>query len=386
MRHRQDTKLLSYMKFAALTLYVLLILPVVKSACHGQIPCIHTSWKDRLDYGCTHEVWRGEWINHDAKIDVSHMYNFSARYRSNSDAPCDITDISWLSPEIEKFRGKQMTDNTESHMLARLEHLYGKTLLMIGSSVDHRLTRNCEHYFGQNRVSKFFNFKRLNEKKYYPHFIDYCHIEELNFTIIYQVGAGLSMPIDRNDSMKVSNEFFLWNKASEFLGMSSPNYLLLGGEEWDFKIWKDEKISTPTDNYIASIINMRIDIAKKQWPFLEGIMIRNMYRADKYVTSTVDVTRYNQILRSIVIGRSNTLRRNKDCGGLFIADIAALMRNNGTKESGWTDGLHPAPIVSLNFLSLLMNILSDISAECINMEPCKAGTYLIGGFECRECR
>ena len=61
------------------------------------------------------------------------------------------------------------------------------------------------------------------------------------------------------------------------------------------------------------------------------------------------------------------------------------MRNNGTKESGWTDGLHPAPIVSLNFLSLLMNILSDISAECINMEPCKAGTYLIGGFECREC-
>ena len=36
------------------------------------------------------------------------------------------------------------------------------------------------------------------------------------------------------------------------------------------------------------------------------------------------------------------------------------MRHNGTRASGWTDGLHPAPWVTLQYVGLCANALADL--------------------------
>jgi hypothetical protein len=73
-----------------------------------------------------------------------------------------------------------------------------------------------------------------------------------------------------------------------------------------------------------------------------------------------------------------------DCGGVFVADMANLMINDGLR--GWTDGLHPTAFVTMNYVSLLMNALSDFGMRCnYYAEQCPSGHFLASGFTCTAC-
>ena len=75
---------------------------------------------------------------------------------------------------------------------------------------------------------------------------------------------------------------------------------------------------------------------------VKGIFLRNHYQADKYTFSNQQIVRYNAVLSGFVASKKHDVGKHLPCGQLFYADMASLMRHNGTKKSGWTDGLHPA--------------------------------------------
>ena len=75
-----------------------------------------------------------------------------------------------------------------------------------------------------------------------------------------------------------------------------------------------------------------------------------MYRSDYWVHNPAYVEHYNHILRSF--HKASTSRSDNPCKSVYIADMALLMRHNGTKKSGWTDGMHPGPWVRTVTLTL----------------------------------
>ena len=74
-------------------------------------------------------------------------------------------------------------------------------------------------------------------------------------------------------------------------------------------------------------------------PALSGIFLRTMYRSDYYMHNPAYIEHY--ILRAF--HKASKRRSNNPCKSVYIAGMALLMRHNGTKKSGWTDGLHPGP-------------------------------------------
>ena len=139
-----------------------------------------------------------------------------------------------------------------------------------------------------------------------------------------------------------------------------PDFLTMAGVEWDFKHWQDAK-AAPDFAAIRPAINMQVHIAREQWPTLSGLFLRTMYRSDRYVRIPAYVEQYNHILRSF---HKASAVSSRPCESIYIADMALLMRHNGTHKSGWTDGLHPGPWVTLQYVGLCANALADLGELC----------------------
>ena len=139
-----------------------------------------------------------------------------------------------------------------------------------------------------------------------------------------------------------------------------PDFLTMAGVEWDFKHWQDAN-AQPDFAAIHPAIKMQIHTAQKQWPTLSGLFLRTQYRSDKYASNPAHVEHYNHILRSF--HKASTMS-SSPCKSIFVADMALLMRHNGTRASGWTDGLHPAPWISLQYVGLCANLLADLGELC----------------------
>ena len=90
------------------------------------------------------------------------------------------------------------------------------------------------------------------------------------------------------------------------------------------------------------------------------IPANTIYRSDSYTFNFAHVQQYNNILLSF-----QPRDMSKPCKSILIADMEKLMkRHNGTRASGWTDGLHPAPWVTLQYVGLCANALADLGELC----------------------
>lgn len=328
--------------------------PVPDQPCFGQTPCLHTTASQRVSSGCMSKMWDGAWLNEDVatakKSLIGKMFKMtplglSNRFISTSDVECDITDLLLLSPSAAVT--KRLTDANERHLLARLQGLRGKVWLTIGTSVDHRSTRFCEFLFG--KTHSFSDDDGL--------FFDFCVFERLNFTMMYTFQDGFSTTVSSRNATQQRLRFSKIHMTLNAHGWQ-PNFLTMAGVEWDFKHWVDAK-AEPDFAAIRPTIQMHVHAARKEWPALSGLLLRTQYSSDGYTSNRGQVERYNRILHSF-----RSLDQSKPCESIYIADMAKLMRHNGSLSSGWTDGLHPSPWVTLQFVGLCVNALADLAELC----------------------
>ena len=334
--------------------------PVSDQPCFGQKPCLHTTAESRVSSGCMNNMWNGVWQDEGVakkkkmKIMGKTMsmtpLGLSNRFISQGDITCDLADILLLSPGEEV--NKRLTDANERHLLARLQGLRNKLWLSIGTSVDHRSTRLCEYIFG-----KMLYF-RENDL-----YFDFCIFERLNFTMMYTFQDGFSTTMSSRNATQQILRFSNIQKTLRARGWK-PDFLTMAGVEWDFKHWIDAK-AEPDFKAIYPTIKMHIHAARKTWPILSGLFLRTQYVSDgKYTSNVANIQRYNNILRSF----QNSDRRANSCKSIFILDMEKLMRHNGTQRSGWTDGLHPAPWITLQYVGLCTNALADLGELCLDVK------------------
>tara|TARA_B110001469_G_C9567203_1_gene281261 strand:- start:120 stop:1016 length:897 start_codon:yes stop_codon:yes gene_type:complete len=272
----------------------------------------------------------------------------SNRFKPAVATECDITDLSLLSPsgEVEK----SLTDAKERHLLVRLRGLQNKLWLTLGTSVDHRSTRLCPLIFGIRKDIVFDG-----------HVFDFCIFERFNFTMMYAFQDGFSTTVSSRNASQQRVRFSQIQSCLNANGFPrGPDFLTMAGVEWDFKHWQDAN-AQPDFAAIHPAIKMQIHTAQKQWPTLSGLFLRTQYRSDKYASNPAHVEHYNHILRSF--HKASTMS-SSPCKSIFVADMALLMRHNGTRASGWTDGLHPAPWISLQYVGLCANLLADLGELC----------------------
>ena len=331
--------------------------PVTDQPCFGQTPCLHTSASERVASGCMDSIWEGAWQNTQVAARLVDLLGkrvpmtpsgLSNRFKPAVATQCDFTDLSLLSPsgEVEK----SLTDAKERHLLARLRGLQNKLWLTLGTSVDHRSTRFCPLIFGSQKDIVFDGLV-----------FDFCIFERLNFTMMYAFQDGFSTTVS---SRNASQQRVRFSKIQSSLNANGyprgPDFLTMAGVEWDFKHWQDAE-AKPDFAAIRPAINMQIHTAQKQWPTLSGLFLRTQYRSDYYASNPAHVEHYNHILRSF--HKASTMS-SRPCTSIFVADMALLMRHNGTKASGWTDGLHPAPWITLQYVGLCANLLADLGELC----------------------
>jgi hypothetical protein len=327
--------------------------PLPDQPCFGQAPCLHTTASARVSSECMRKIWEGDWQNEDAATATMPLLGktmsitplgLSNRFLSKHDMQCDIADVLLLSPSAEVE--KRLTDAKERHLLARLQGLRNKLWLTIGTSVDHRSTRFCELLFGRRRefIQNDINF-------------DFCIFERLNFTMMYTFQDGFSTTASSRNATQQRLRFSKLKMSLKANGWQ-PSFLTMAGVEWDFKHWFDAR-AEPDFDAIRPTIQMQIRAARHAWPTLLGIFLRTQYSSDSYTFNRAHVQQYNNILHSF-----QPRNMSNPCASIFIADMAKLMRHNGTRASGWTDGLHPAPWVTLQYVGLCANALADLGELC----------------------
>ena len=331
--------------------------PVADQPCFGQTPCLHTSASERVASGCMDSIWEGSWQNAQIAARSGNLQGkmvpltpsgLSNRFKPAVATECDITDLSLLSPsgEVEK----SLTDAKERHLLVRLRGLQNKLWLTLGTSVDHRSTRLCPLIFGIRKDIVFDG-----------HVFDFCIFERFNFTMMYAFQDGFSTTVSSRNASQQRVRFSQIQSCLNANGFPrGPDFLTMAGVEWDFKHWQDAN-AQPDFAAIHPAIKMQIHTAQKQWPTLSGLFLRTQYRSDKYASNPAHVEHYNHILRSF--HKASTMS-SSPCKSIFVADMALLMRHNGTRASGWTDGLHPAPWISLQYVGLCANLLADLGELC----------------------
>lgn len=333
--------------------------PLADEPCFGQKPCLHTTASERIESGCANSVWKGAWQNEQVashqktvvmgkKTMATHL-GVSNRFEPASSLECDIADLLLLSPSAEVE--KSLTDAKLRHLLTRLQGLRNKLWLTVGTSVDHRVTHHCPLIAGT---------RPRDIRSGDDVMMEFCVLERLNFTIMYTFRDGFSTTVSSRNATLQQARFSLLKQCLQANGWPhGPDFLTLAGVEWDFKHWFDAK-ADPDFEAVFPAIHMQSDIARRQWPSLSGLFLRTQYSSNKYLFDQVQVECYNQILHHF----QDTTKKYFPCGSIFVADMALLMRHNGSAHSGWTDGLHPAAWVTLQYISMSANVLSDLGELC----------------------
>ena len=252
-----------------------------------------------------------------------------------ADHACDFA-LSHKFSSLEQIKGKE-TEATENHRRERLAPLFGNRLwLTLGTSIDHRMTRNCPTMYGAPQVYK-------------PSGSDLCVVPGLNLTIGYHFVDGLTTTHEaataeaqRAALAKVDTE------RAEVGYPRGPDFVTFGGAEWDFKHFTEQK-KRPNYEWVGAKLSGWLEAAAEQWPRAAGLSFRTTYFAPKAFASAEQYANYTAVMAGVAA-------RHRPPAVLLRMD--KLMRNGGAK--GWSDGLHPAPFVTLAYIDLVLNVMADV--------------------------
>lgn len=346
--------------------------PVADLPCFGQLPCLHTTAQERLQKGCHRMIWNGTWQD----TSVALYRNLSlggAKYPTNTLGisnrfipavayECDVSDLLFLSPS--EAINLHRNDAIERHLLQRLHGLHSKLWLMIGSSVDHmNMNLGCPLLFGSQKttaisVERGFGSDHLT--------MDICHSPVFNFSFAYVFVDGFSTTIaSRNATLRAAQFEAIHHQLVAWGWSVGPEFVTMSGLEWDFKHWMDAS-ATPDFENVRPAILMQLGLLQRLWPDVTGVFLRTHFATlhsrygRPYLADASKVARYNDILRSL-----ETMAMGEElCGGVMIADMDSLMMHHGTARSGWSDGMHPAPWITLQYMNLLAHVLADLGESC----------------------
>lgn len=346
---------------AIICLPLLHFLVMSKSLSLGAITCWGTKSKSQdssfqtpLAELCVNgSVWAGHWDlnpslerpNSKNPADV----DMSQRYHSNVETDCNMTDILKLS--VNEVIAGHVNDAIEFSVIERLEGLRGQSLLQVGTSVDNRNLRfGCPTVFGMNRKVVTDNGVSIST----------CEIPLIEFTLFYVFNDALTMAFksieEQEDHLKKIDEVL-----AKFYSSPPPRYIVLSGIEWDLKWYKDRQ-KTIDWNYTFSVVREKVDLFKSHYSDAVAIFLRTqpfLIGKQGSLAPEEDFNKYNYLLREVVKSQRQT---NMRCSSIRLADLAELMLYNGT--AGWSDGVHPSGWVSMQYLNILLNVVSLLGEHC----------------------
>jgi len=279
---------------------------------------------------------------------------------------CDLADVCAMASEVNPgVRSPfKWTDAQERYTLERLQGVRNTLWLTVGTSIDHRMTRVvCPKVFGNRKQDLLGKAGTV---------IDLCTFDPLNFTLAYTFTDGLGSTADAlTFSARASHLADVQRLLSDAGYWAGPTFLTISGMEWDIKHWIDSGVPPEKYPFASATLGARllINAAHKQWPRLKSVSVRNVYEthSPKSILGNSSVMRaFNSLIAAMEVPfASGQSRVQHQCSqSVLIANMAALMRQGGRREAGWSDGLHPASWVTVQYVNLMMNILSDVGVVC----------------------
>jgi len=316
-------------------------------------PTISSTKVDILPQCFNSSVWTGDWdLNRSLVKPGARMpadEDLARRYHPKFESSCNMTDILRLS--ANEIISGYVNETVELSVLERMKGLLGQTLLQIGTSVDNRLLRfGCPLFGSKRNVYKDGNVA-----------VSECQIPLLNFTIVYAFNDALTKA-----HLPVEEQLHHLEKIDELMSkyeIQAPRYVVLSGIEWDMKWYKDNKQQVDW-NYTNLVVDEKVSLLQQHYPDALALFLRTQpYTSGKEgsLASQESFQRYNDLFYAA----AHNHNPNKDiCGGVHVADLAEMMLYNGTAESGWSDGVHPSGWVSMQYMNILLNVVSLIGEVC----------------------
>lgn len=349
--------------------------PMDNKPCFGQLPCLHTTSQDRLRARCHRSIWIGKWEDTSFVLGNKSLHvggqsykmnnaGLSNRYKSDTALECDLADLLLLSSS--PYIHKHMNDASERHLHLRLQGLRNKLWVMIGDSVDHmNINLGCPLLFGTEKTSILStekDFSGLDERLT----LDICTSTSINFTMAYVFVDGFSTTTASRNRTIRAMQYAGLDRTLRSLGWPlGPDFVTMGGMVWDIKHWIDAHAAPDWKN-VSLVISMQIELLQNLWPHMKGIFLRTHFECLRsrhgklYLSNQGLVEQYNSIMHKL----SSNATELDLCGKVLIADMRKLMIHHGQSSTGWSDGIHPAPWVSLQYVSLLANIFADLGDAC----------------------
>lgn len=369
--------------------------------CLGVKPCLHTTVEERLARGCAGApVFSGNWTS---PVPVPGRDSLGQRFLPRLD--CDVAEV-WKLSKVEARRGR-LTDAMEAHALSRLAGLRNKLWLIVGTSVDHTITRSGCDSFGVPRESVVVSTAEL--ARALPAggqhafaggsglAMDGCAVPLLNLTVVETHSAGMASLRPSNDAALQPARLRGWELALAAMRLHHrpPDFVTLSGEEWDFKNWARagrQPNSSLAWREVGEVIRMQVEAIRSHWP-RAVVMVRTMYGAT-YGGFGGDYGAYNALLREVSTRRLSrraaraaggvagqqpeALARRAEreraagiveteCGRLaHESDVASMAHCSAcSSRSGWTkDGMHPHEWFTASWIEIVLNQMADLGAAC----------------------
>lgn len=244
-----------------------------------------------------------------------------------------------------------------------------------------------------------------------PLIVDYCHLPRLNLTFAFVPANGLSTTwLQRNESLQGARfreiEGLLRRMSPPWYG--GPTFVVFGGMEWEMKNWRCEypKSRAQWQLPLASL-HMQMRHLRQVWARpgeVRGVFTRTMFTPTygnfgcSCCANESHFRHFNHLLRQAarpevasaydehlaiqiraggngsvsgdagVVGRPGG--REGVCAPMHVLDLQRIMLCNNTVgscsgRSGWSiDGLHPSKAVYMTYLSLALNVASDLGEYC----------------------
>ena len=150
-------------------------------------------------------------------------------------------------------------------------------------------------------------------------------------------------------------------RAHDYL--DNPAFVILAGVEWDLKWYKERK--TQIDwQYTKAMAKSKVDSLLQYYSTSNAIFLRRQPFTQGIKGDTLgsksNFEEFNQMLRDVVVYRGS----EGVCGGLHIADMAKMNIFDGKASEAWSDGIHPSNWASMQYLSILLNVMSLLGEEC----------------------
>ena len=297
---------------------------------------------------------------------------------------------------VSKLVTTHVKDAVQRHWQQRLWSMRNSLLLFIGSSIDHEALKAACNGFGATQLVERTGARTTA----WPQelFIDYCRVPTLNLTLVCTYGNGLTTTaVQRNEKVQHSRFEELTAALGRLGWHGAPTYLVFGGIEWDAKNWKCAYPTTIRDwHETMRTLGMQVEVARTTWPQTRGVFVRTMFRPTSgqfncaCCSNETVFNKYSELLRrhstgraigidhapgaaggrSELASRASTAAMPAVCSRLNVLDLQRMVPCNDSvgacgSITKWTeDGLHPSRPVMLQFMSLSLQVISDVGSVC----------------------